>query len=91
VALSIILPFITAPLIYFTCRIKYMTVYTGRARWRTADRDDETALDRVVGEGAELEQDGTKMTNSWYTAILAVLIWIFMAIMNVANLVFLGK
>ncbi|KAI8664494.1 hypothetical protein NCS57_00489500 [Fusarium keratoplasticum] len=91
VALSIILPFVTAPLIYFTCRDKYMTVHTGRARWRTADRDDETALDRVVGEGAELEHEGTKMTNSWYTAILAVLIWLFMAIMNVANLVFLGK
>ncbi|KAL6362639.1 hypothetical protein LRP88_03934 [Fusarium phalaenopsidis] len=91
VALSIILPFVTAPLIYFTCRDKYMTVHTGRARWRTADRDDETALDRVVGEGAELEHEGTKMTNSWYTAILAILIWLFMAIMNVANLVFLGK
>ncbi|KAJ4328725.1 NRAMP-like transporter smf-3 [Fusarium piperis] len=90
VALSIILPFVTAPLIYFTCRDKYMTVYTGRARWHTGGRDDETALDQAVGE-ARLEQGSTKMTNSWYTAIVAVLIWLFMAIMNVANLVFLGK
>lgn len=85
VALSIILPFVTAPLIYFTCCDKYMTVCTGRAQWRIGDKDDETA------EGAGLEQRGTKMTNSWCTAILAVLIWLFMAIMNVANLVFLSK
>uniref|UniRef100_A0A0D2XLC3 Manganese transporter n=1 Tax=Fusarium oxysporum (strain Fo5176) TaxID=660025 RepID=A0A0D2XLC3_FUSOF len=35
VALSIILPFVTAPLIYFTCRDKYMTVQTGSAPWRS--------------------------------------------------------
>jgi metal iron transporter len=28
VALSVILPFVSAPLIYFTCRNKYMTVST---------------------------------------------------------------
>ncbi|KAJ6041299.1 hypothetical protein N7460_006689 [Penicillium canescens] len=91
VALSIILPFVTAPLIYFTCRDKYMTVHPGRARWRMAGRDDESEVDQVIGEGAELERQRVKMTNSWYTAILAVLIWLFMSIMNVANLVFLGK
>ncbi|CRG87191.1 Manganese transporter SMF1 [Talaromyces islandicus] len=84
VALSIILPFVTAPLIYFTCCDKYMTVHPGGARWRMAGRDDES---EIIGEGGE----GIKMANSWYTAILAVLIWLFMAIMNVANLVFLGK
>lgn len=91
VALSIILPFVTAPLIYFTCRDKYMTAYPGKARWRMAGRDDESDADQVIGEGAELEPEGVKMTNSWYTMILAVLIWLFMSIMNVANLVFLGK
>ncbi|KAJ6060981.1 hypothetical protein N7444_001677 [Penicillium canescens] len=91
VALSIILPFVTAPLIYFTCRDKYMTVYPGRARWRMGGRDDASEVDQVIGEGAELEREHIKMTNSWYTAILAVFIWLFMSIMNVANLVFLGK
>ncbi|QKX63230.1 uncharacterized protein TRUGW13939_10399 [Talaromyces rugulosus] len=91
VALSIILPFVTAPLIYFTCRDKYMTAHPGRARWRMVGKDDESEVDQVVGDGAELECEGIKMTNSWYTAILAVLIWLFMSIMNVANLVFLGK
>ncbi|KNB01526.1 manganese transporter [Fusarium oxysporum f. sp. lycopersici 4287] len=65
VALSIILPFVTAPLIYFTCRDK------SRNGSRTPRYHS--------------------MTNSWLTMILAILIWLFMAIMNVANLVFLGK
>ena len=34
VALSIVLPFVTAPLIYFTCRNKYMTVQPGMARFQ---------------------------------------------------------
>lgn len=91
VALSIILPFVTAPLIYFTCRDKYMTAHPGRARWRMAGRDNGSAIDQAIGEGAELESEGIRMTNSWYTVVFAVLIWLFMSIMNVANLVFLGK
>ncbi len=33
VALSIVLPFVSAPLIYFTCRNKYMTAHPGNARY----------------------------------------------------------
>ncbi|KAF4994821.1 hypothetical protein FGRMN_5555 [Fusarium graminum] len=84
VALSIILPFVTAPLIYFTCRDKYMTVQAGSARWRSGALDDE-AVDETVEE-----LQSVKMTNSWFTTILAVLIWIFITIMNVTNLVLLG-
>lgn len=51
----------------------------------------ESDVDQVIGEGGELEPEGITMTNSWYTTILAVLIWLFMSIINVANLVFLGK
>ncbi|KAI1034422.1 hypothetical protein LB504_004528 [Fusarium proliferatum] len=91
VALSIILPFVTAPLIYFTCRDKYMTIQTGSARWRTGDIDDETDADGIIEEGDRVRGQGVKMTNSWFTMILAILIWLFMAIMNVANLVFLGN
>ncbi|KAJ6037437.1 hypothetical protein N7444_010142 [Penicillium canescens] len=65
--------------------------YCRLARWRMAGRDDESEVDQVIGEGAELERERIKMTISRYTAILAVLIWLFMSIMNVANLVFLGK
>lgn len=65
VALSVILPFVSAPLIYFTCRNKYMTVSTA-------------------------DGDSVKMRNHWITAIFAVLIWLIIAVMNVALLVLVG-
>ncbi|CUS14362.1 unnamed protein product, partial [Tuber aestivum] len=65
IALSVILPFVSAPLIYFTCRNKYMTVST----------DDGGSV---------------KMRNHWITAVFAVLIWLVIAVMNVALLVLVG-
>jgi metal iron transporter len=94
VALSIILPFVTAPLIYFTSRNKYMTVRSGPARFHVEGSgfDMATARQRPVttGQGDDEEAE-VKMGNAWYTTILAVLIWLLIAIMNVANLVLLGK
>jgi metal iron transporter len=66
VALSVILPFVSAPLIYFTCRNRYMTVATSD------------------GSGS------VAMRNHWAVAILAVLIWLVLVIMNVALLVLVG-
>ncbi|KAH0544524.1 hypothetical protein FGG08_001296 [Glutinoglossum americanum] len=66
VALSVILPFVSAPLIYFTCRNRFMTV-------STSDSDQD------VGMG-----------NSWFTNVLAVLIWLVIVIMNVSLLVLTG-
>ncbi|KAK7931440.1 manganese transporter [Apiospora marii] len=110
VALSIVLPFVTAPLIWFTCFNKYMTVRAGAARFEREDSqgnlasayassrsrrglqqassgeedDEERATDqRVVGSVV-------KLANDWWVCILAVLIWLIMAVMNVANLVLLG-
>ncbi|KAJ3483603.1 hypothetical protein NLG97_g7265 [Lecanicillium saksenae] len=82
VALSIVLPFVTVPLIYFTSRKKYMTVRSGRGRWLLAsdDTNDEQSSDITVD-----------MSNNWVTIIVGILIWLFMAVMNVANLVLLGK
>jgi metal iron transporter len=62
ITLSVILPFVSAPLIYFTCRNKYMTVSTI--------------------DGGEV-----KMRNHWFTAILAILIWLIVVAMNVSLLV----
>lgn len=84
VALSVVLPFVSAPLIYFTCRNKFMTV---RPHGPTG-RDDE---DIVGGNGTSTAQGGVKMRNHWITAGLAVIIWFIIAAMNVANLVLLGK
>ncbi|GKU21867.1 unnamed protein product [Fusarium langsethiae] len=89
VALSVILPFVTAPLIYFTARDKYMTVKASGAHRHIVDRNG--MLDDVDGEETGIQSEGLKMANSWFITIIAVLVWLFMAVMNVANLVFLGK
>jgi metal iron transporter len=89
VALSVCLPFVSAPLIYFTCRNKFMTVRPHRL----VDRDDGEAIEREMDateDGAQAEA-GVKMRNHWITAAFAVLIWVIIAAMNVANLVLLGK
>jgi metal iron transporter len=85
VALSVSLPFISAPLIYFTCRNKYMTVGVHAQRNGT---DNEASFDGAA-EGPVVETK--KMRNHWVTAIIGVLIWLIITVMNVANLVLLGK
>jgi metal iron transporter len=88
VALSVALPFISAPLIYFTSRNKYMTVNNNRNTAITEDSVDGE-LERLLG--AEQPADnGTKMRNHWAVTALAVLLWLVVAVMSVANLVLLG-
>jgi metal iron transporter len=86
VALSIVLPFVTAPLIWFTCFNKYMTVQQGNARYQWRDGSE---TDHTVAEG-QADRASVKMANSWPVAAFAGLIWLVMAAMNVANLVLLG-
>ncbi|CAN8098086.1 unnamed protein product [Discula destructiva] len=98
VALSVVLPFVSAPLIYFTCMNKYMQVGSGRERIEGDDgaRDldgtgrPEGGLARL-GTG-ESGSDGTnvKMANSLPVVLIAVVVWLIIAAMNVANLVLLG-
>jgi metal iron transporter len=89
VALSVVLPFVSAPLIYFTCRNKYMTV-----------RDPTPETGGVQGEDGEEAVNGAsrmegrvlaQMRNHWGTTAFAVVIWFVMAAMNIANLVLTGK
>ena len=89
VALSSVLPFVTAPLIYFTCRDCYMTVKRGMARYQVED-EEEVALfaRRNYRDGGAA--GGEKMANSWWLAGIAVFVWLVIAVMNVANLVLLG-
>lgn len=75
VALSIILPFVSAPLIWFTCRGKYMKV---------AVREDD-------GSGGEGDGSGfVQLRNHWITTGFAVVIWGVIVVMNVALLVLVG-
>jgi metal iron transporter len=89
VALSVVLPFVSAPLIYFTCRNKYMTVRDPRARYH--DGGDEEVIDENPEDIVDEVHQGVKMRNHWIVAALAVVIWLVITIMNVANLVLLGK
>lgn len=80
VALSVILPFVSAPLIWFTCRGRYMKV---------AVRDE----DGLVGAQDEDGDGGrhVQMKNGWVTAVFALLIWGVIVVMNVALLVLVGR
>lgn len=74
VVLSVILPFVSAPLIWFTCFNRYMTVPS----------EQSTGIDGDV----EVEQ--VSMRNSLFTSVIAVLVWLIIVVMNVALLVLVG-
>ncbi|KAF4592591.1 transporter protein smf2 [Ophiocordyceps camponoti-floridani] len=79
VVLSVVLPFISLPLIYFTSRSRFMTVEPGAARY-VRDVDD-----RVRGGDA-----GVDLSNSWCIIVISVIAWLVIAVMNVANVVLLA-
>ncbi|KAL8637310.1 MAG: hypothetical protein Q9228_005403 [Teloschistes exilis] len=75
VALSVALPFVSAPLIYFTCRKQYMVV--GGMPLRD-EAETHATVERV------------QMSNHWILSTFAVLVWVVIAIMNIALLVLVG-
>jgi len=78
VALSVILPFVSAPLIWFTCRGTYMKV---------AVRDGSHQATVAANDDAE---QYVQMRNGWITTLAALVIWGVIVIMNVALLVLVG-
>lgn len=101
VALSVVLPFVSAPLIYFTCMSKYMQVGAGRrgVEMIAGEEDDDghdehpsvPGMTTTVTRGSmSATDDSVKMANSIPVVLIAVLVWLIMAAMNVANLVLLG-
>lgn len=100
VVLSVVLPFVSAPLIYFTCMNQYMNVRSGRARVvmvgeEEDEGDDATEsgggnLSRLAAGDSDAEAENVKMANSIPVVIVAVVVWLIIAAMNVANLVLLG-
>ncbi|KAL8825745.1 MAG: hypothetical protein Q9170_007676 [Blastenia crenularia] len=75
VALSVALPFVSAPLIYFTCRKQYMVVGGTQSR---DEGEPQSAMERI------------QMKNHWVVSIFAVLVWLVIVVMNVALLVLVG-
>ncbi|RMZ86266.1 hypothetical protein DV736_g6510, partial [Chaetothyriales sp. CBS 134916] len=74
VVLSVMLPFVTAPLLWFTCRSKYMIVHT--------DPDGRRA--------SQVSNTSVNMRNGWIVTVIAILIWLVLVVMNVALLVLVG-
>ncbi|KAK5101754.1 NRAMP-like transporter smf-3 [Lithohypha guttulata] len=72
VALSVALPFVTAPLLWFTCKSSIMTV-SSDGQGRRVEPED------AVGT--------VNMRNGWIVAILGGLIWLVLVVMNVALIV----
>ncbi len=66
-----------------------MTVRIPAAGAEDEDGAENMGMDGVL-ESRNREQTGVKMRNHWLTAVFAVLIWLVMTIMNIANLVLLG-
>jgi len=79
VVLSVILPFVMGPLVYFTCRNRYMTVQAGNSSVAVGGAREEEPQANIF-----------KMRNSWPVSVLAVTVWIVISVMNVANLVLIG-
>ena len=78
VCLSVILPFVTAPLIYFTCTNRIMTVGGPDRSNSNSDGDHGT------------REPGVGMRSHRIVTVLGVLIWLIITIMNVSLLVLLG-
>jgi metal iron transporter len=53
-------------------------------------RGSTTRTGNESGEEANGEVQNVQMRNHWITAVFAVLIWLVIVIMNVANLVLVG-
>ena len=92
VVLSIVLIFITGPLIWYTSRHKYMTVAIDADHrvepLEAPEIPDANGDAEVQNPAIEL---GTKsFANNWATTIVALLIWFIVTFMNVATIVFLG-
>ncbi|CCH59673.1 hypothetical protein TBLA_0B08580 [Henningerozyma blattae CBS 6284] len=76
VVLSILLPFLVAPLIYFTCKKSIMQVEVQNSDNNDEDNGNST---KVVN-----------MANNWVVTITGVIVWIFLSVLNVYAIVQLG-
>lgn len=75
VVISILLPPLTAPLIYFTSKKSIMRLELPE---EMQFRDDGTQIE--VGSG---DRKYKYMANSWLTMIAAIVIWVFISVLNI--------
>jgi metal iron transporter len=91
VALSVVLIFVTAPLVWYTSRDKYMMVRTA-----VENRGDDAPIGGLESDpgferqDAANEPEAISLANNWVTTSFGVLIWVVITFMNVATWVLLG-
>ncbi|SCU98658.1 LAFA_0G19394g1_1 [Lachancea sp. 'fantastica'] len=78
VVLSLLLPFLTAPLIYFTCKKSVMKVEE-----RSSNAESQSDIEN--GDSSVVD-----MSNNWVTSIIAIVVWLFISVLNVYAIVQLG-
>ncbi|ABN67611.2 manganese transporter [Scheffersomyces stipitis CBS 6054] len=79
IVISILLPPLTAPLIYFTCKKTIMKV----------ELPEEMNTEGIKGivEDKDTKKRYKYLGNNWITAVIAVLIWLFISVLNVYAIV----
>lgn len=87
VVLSIVLPFLVAPLIYFTCSKKIMqTEVTVKDTDVCEDTNSDAATELENGQSTKV----VNMANNWVVTIISFIVWIFLSVLNVYAIVQLG-
>ena len=125
VALSILLPFLVAPLVYFTCKQSVMTIppasveeaqaeaaagatdaamiapdMSTHSQTESRENNEEVGVTTTITRSQEppefrfragkLLTEAVSYRNNWFTAALAIAIWLFIAVLNVYLIVSLG-
>lgn len=95
VVISILLPPLTAPLIYFTCKKSIMKIEIpadlqlhGSSEVEVEVQETQETIDTT-----DSEQDikYKYMNNNWLTTILVVLIWLFVSVLNIYAIVDMAR
>jgi metal iron transporter len=88
VVLSIGLIFLTAPIVWYTSRAKYMTVVVSdRPQLRSTKRWSPESRTDAEGDDGECR---VNFANGWFNIFWAVITWLLIVILNVAAIVLLG-
>ncbi|CCF57160.1 hypothetical protein KAFR_0C01670 [Kazachstania africana CBS 2517] len=85
VVLSLCLPLLVAPLIYFTSSKRIMSVENPKSSNITTNSNSE---DEISDNETEIEP--VSFVNNWITSIFSILIWLLLSILNVYAIVQLG-
>lgn len=105
IVISLLLPFLMAPLIYFTASKKIMRVRKGKTetnnskedvvevtREVTCDEEESSKQqEQYTTSDGENDTEYWQMENHWITTVITVLIWLFISGLNIYSIVEMAK